>query len=444
MATVALFTHPSPTSILAWRGGRPITALEFLQDVHGLARRLSPATHWLNACEDRYRFAVALAAGIVAGKIAVLPSTRTPQTIRDLLEWAPDTVCLTDDPDCPIDLPKVVVRDEDRDHAAGWRVPQVDAARAFATVFTSGSTGAPTPHPKTWGRVTDCVRAGAGRLRIADGRGHALVGTVPPQHMYGFESTVLLALQSGNALVAERPFYPADVVAVLEACPRPRALVSTPVHLRALLAADVAAPVLDRVVCATAPLDRSLAQRIEERFRCELHEIYGSTETGQIAIRRTAATERFTLLPGVGLSFEADRAYADGGHLERRTPLYDVIEPLPDGEFRLHGRTQDLVEIAGKRSSFAYLNHQLNSIPGVIDGAFFEPAHGAHAETGISRLAAVVVAPTLDPASLLDRLRDRIDPAFLPRPLLFVDRLPRNATGKLPREAIATLVADLR
>lgn len=444
MATVALFTHPSPTSILAWRAGRPVTALEFLQDVHGLARRLSPATHWLNLCEDRYRFAVALAAGIVAGKTTLLPSTRTPQTIRDLLELAPDTVYMTDDPDCPIDLPRIVLRDEDRDLAADWRVPRIDAARAFAIVFTSGTTGAPMPHSKTWGRVTNCVRTSARRLRIADGRSHALVGTVPPQHMYGFESTVLAALQSGNAIVAERPFYPADVVAVLEACPRPRTLISTPVHLRALLAADVAAPALDRVVCATAPLDRALARRIEERFRCELREIYGSTETGQIAIRRTATTERFALLPGVTLSFEADRAFADGGHVERRTPLYDVIELLPTGGFRLHGRSQDLVEIAGKRSSFAYLNHQLNSIPGVIDGTFFEPAHAARAETGISRLAAAVVAPALDPTTLLERLRDRIDPAFLPRPLLYVDRLPRNATGKLTREALATLAAGSR
>lgn len=37
----------------------------------------------------------------------------------------------------------------------------------------------------------------------------------------------------------------------------------------------------------------------------------------------------------------------------------------------------------------------------------------------------------------------RQDPAFLPRPLLFADSLPRNAAGKLPREALAALVARL-
>jgi acyl-coenzyme A synthetase/AMP-(fatty) acid ligase len=46
------------------------------------------------------------------------------------------------------------------------------------------------------------------------------------------------------------------------------------------------------------------------------------------------------------------------------------------------------------------------------------------------------VAPGLDAATLTRELRSRIDAVFLPRPLLFVDALPRNETGKLPREAI--------
>jgi acyl-coenzyme A synthetase/AMP-(fatty) acid ligase len=50
-----------------------------------------------------------------------------------------------------------------------------------------------------------------------------------------------------------------------------------------------------------------------------------------------------------------------------------------------------------------------------------------------------VVAPTLDAARLLQALRERIDPVFLPRPLLFVTRLPRNGTGKLPQEALRAL-----
>jgi hypothetical protein len=83
--------------------------------------------------------------------------------------------------------------------------------------------------------------------------------------MYGFESTVLLALLSGNAFSAERPFYPADICAAVAAVPRPRALISTPVHLRALLAAGIELPPIDLIVSATAPLTLDLAREVEAR-----------------------------------------------------------------------------------------------------------------------------------------------------------------------------------
>jgi acyl-coenzyme A synthetase/AMP-(fatty) acid ligase len=60
---------------------------------------------------------------------------------------------------------------------------------------------------------------------------------------------------------------------------------------------------------------------------------------------------------------------------------------------------------------------------------------------GVRRLAALVVAPALDEARILAILREGIDPVFLPRPLRRVAALPRNATGKLPRDA---LLAALR
>ena len=43
----------------------------------------------------------------------------------------------------------------------------------------------------------------------------------------------------------------------------------------------------------------------------------------------------------------------------------------------------------------------------------------------------------------MSALRQRIDPAFLPRPLCFVEALPRNETGKLPRIAVEDLVTRL-
>jgi 3-hydroxymyristoyl/3-hydroxydecanoyl-(acyl carrier protein) dehydratase len=58
----------------------------------------------------------------------------------------------------------------------------------------------------------------------------------------------------------------------------------------------------------------------------------------------------------------------------------------------------------------------------------------------VARLAACVVAPRLTPQQVLSALRVHLDPVFLPRPLLFVDALPRTATGKLPRQALQALI----
>jgi acyl-coenzyme A synthetase/AMP-(fatty) acid ligase len=55
---------------------------------------------------------------------------------------------------------------------------------------------------------------------------------------------------------------------------------------------------------------------------------------------------------------------------------------------------------------------------------------------------AFVVAPRLSEGEIIAALRRAIDPAFLPRPLVKVARLPRAATGKLPLEALRVLEAE--
>jgi acyl-coenzyme A synthetase/AMP-(fatty) acid ligase len=443
MASVPLISHRSSDVVLAYRAAAPVTAGGFLADAARLASAMPAGSHVLNICSDRYRFTVGLAASLLANKVSLLPSTHTPQIIRQLTQFAPDVFCMTDDPDCDIELPQFYYRDACAADTLPWQVPQIDAEQLVAYVFTSGSTGVPVPHRKTWGRLVSCVREGARRLGLCDGRSYAILGTVPAQHMYGLESTVLTCLQSSNALCAERPFYPADICAGIAALPRPRVLVSTPIHLRTLLGTDVELPVVDLIVSATAALSPKLALDAERRFGARLLEIYGSTETGQIAIRRTTETQEWQLWPEVDLTVDGGRAWAQGGHVEQQTPMSDVLELTRAERFILHGRTEDLVNIAGKRGSLGYLNHHLNAIPGVLDGTFFVREDERRATTGVTRLAAFVVAPDLDAASLLDQLRERIDPVFLPRPLLFVERLPRSGSGKLAREALESLVASV-
>ncbi|MGH8231058.1 MAG: AMP-binding protein [Steroidobacteraceae bacterium] len=445
MPALPLIAHDRPDAVIAWRGGQSISARQFLHDVAALAQRLPDSMHVLNFCADRYRFAVGLGAALVRGKCSILPSAHAPEVIRQLRAFAPDVFCLSDDPQCPIALPQLYWA-ETGDATAGangadFQVPVIPATQRAGYLFTSGSSGAPVPHAKTWGKLIRCVRAEVTRLPVADLAGCAILGTVPAQHMYGFESTVMLPLQCGAALCAERPFFPGDIAAALQAVPGPRVLVSTPVHLRALLAAGQTLPPLALIVSATAMLPAGLAREVEHRYRAPLLEIYGSTETGEMASRRTALEQQWRLFPDVQLSTDAQHCWAHGGHIEQRTALADVLEPTGHDCFLLHGRTADLVNIAGKRSSLAHLNHQLQAIPGVQDGAYFVRDDAQASLAGVTRLGALVVAPKLDAASILQALRQRIDPVFLPRPLLLVQHLPRNATGKLPQHTLRALTA---
>lgn len=435
-----LLTHASLDAVMAWRHGQPVSVAQFLQDAVMLAARMPPGRHVLNVCRDRYRFAVGFAAALLTQRISLLPPTHTPETVRQMQDYAPDVFCLHDDPRCAIALPRLLYEEVTSSSFAEMDIPALPSGQLAAIVFTSGSTGVPMPHLKTWGGLVRNVRAQATELGLSAASGLAVLGTVPPQHMYGFESTVLLPMQSGHALCNQHPFYPADICEALASIAAPRLLVSTPLHLRMLLEADVAVPEVVAVLSATAMLSPALANHVEQRFHAPLHEIYGCTETGQIATRRTTQAEAWQLFPEVRLHPRGDRVWAEGGHVELPVALNDKLEIVDDRHFLLHGRLQDLVNIAGKRSSLAHLNVQLTTIPGVLDGAFFMPDEIS--PDHVTRLAACVVAPGLDTKTIMNALRARIDPVFLPRPLVFVESLPRNNTGKLPREALKSLIEN--
>ncbi len=425
--------------ILAWRPEGSVSVRDFLSDASAVAARLLDGTGVLNLCEDRYRFAVVFAACLLTGKTSLQPSSQSVETLRQIMRDYPGVFCVTDGAfEAPgLDLPRLDFPDLSAlERPVVDHMPMIAADRVVAILFTSGSTGLPQPQGKTWGKLVLNGQAEARGLGLEQ-TPHVLIGTVPVQHSYGFESTFLLALHGGCCFWSGKPFYPQDVVGALQAVPGPRMLVTTPYHLSALLSSDLALPAVDKWLSATAPLSTELAAQAERQSGAPVHEIYGSTESSQLASRRTTDGAAWQLLPGVVLEQEGDTTFARAGHVEGRVPLSDIIELLPDGRFLLHGRHADLVNIAGKRTSLAYLNHQLCAIEGVQDGAFFLPDDDAR--DGVTRLTAFVVAPGLARADLVAALRQRIDAIFMPRPLVLVDGLPRNSTGKLPRSGLQAL-----
>ena len=443
MSTTPLLWAGDLDAPLAWRHGEPISRRQYLADVQALSARLPESGAMLNLSGDRYRFAVGLGAALLRGQRSLLPPNFTPDMIERLSALFPGTYVLTDHVAGSTGLHTVWHAEAHASLPATPVVPEIDEAAIAVQVLTSGSTGAPVPHPKAWQYLRLGVEAEAQRLAeqmgLASFTGVTLVATVPAQHMYGFESSVLLSLLAGATVDTERPFYPADIAAALARAPRPRMLVTTPFHLKSLVESGVELPAIDLTLCATAPLSPQLAARAEAALAAPLMEIYGSTETGQVATRRTVQGAEWTTFRGVHLTGDAEAAVAQGGHVPQPTTLADVLEVLSPTSFRLLGRSNDLINIAGKRSSLGHLNYHLNGIEGVRDGAFWLP-HDA--PDGVVRLVAFVVAPDVSADEIHKRvvaeMRLRVDPAFLPRRVVQVPELPRvQGTGKLPTGAFA-------
>lgn len=428
---------------IAWVQGRPVSGACYLADVRAQAALLPPAGPLVNLLADRYRFMVGFGAALLRGRTSLFPPNAMADTLASLLAREPHMAALCDDPQAVLPgLP--VVPPAPPATADATDVPLIARELVATCLLTSGSTGTPQPHARRWGLWTLNVAAAAQRLAELAGRpsmaGMNLVATVPAQHSYGFESSVLLALLGGAAIDAGRPFYPADIAAALACLPAPRALVTTPFHLKTLLLSGVALPPVDLVLSATAPLSPQLAQQSERVFGGPLVEIYGCTEAGQVAMRRTAQTELWHTLGALRIQAVneqgEERYLVQGGHVPEPTPLADVLQLQGAAHFRLLGRANDLIHVAGKRSSLGHLNYHLNSIEGVEDGAFWLPDDVAD---GVVRTVAFVVAPGLSAADIVARLRPRVEAAFLPRRVVHLPSLPREATGKLTHAMLRAL-----
>jgi acyl-coenzyme A synthetase/AMP-(fatty) acid ligase len=441
MKTLPLLPLIDAGGIVARREGRAVSREEFLWQVSQLAQRLPRVERAINVCADRYWFAVSLLACIERGIVSLLPNSAAPEHLAAVCARSDGLLAIGDGAESNLPgVPYLRAGDGERWRAgttAEVPMPAIPEDRLVARVFTSGSTGVPQAYDKFFGCLHASVAAAARRVWEVTGGPCAVLGTSSFRHMFGLESTVLLPLLGSGALSSKVPYFPADVGSALAELPEPRLLVTTPFHLRNLLEAGIALPKIAAVLSATAPLAPELARRAQAQLQAPVLEIYGTTETGQVATRRPTEDTQWSLLDGIELAQAGGTTIARGRSLHQPQALNDVIELVGPTRFRLIDRGSNLVNIAGKKSTLSLLNHLLSQVPGVDDGVFSlpEPAAGEAA----ARLVAFVIAPRLDAASILDALRSHVDPVFLPRPIVFVDELPRDANGKITASTLRRL-----
>jgi 4-coumarate--CoA ligase len=280
------------------------------------------------------------------------------------------------------------------------------------TIRTSGSTG---PSVACTHALSDLVEeARYFAQRLADRR--RIVALVPAHHLYGLIWTALLPDVLGIPAVTgvigtALDLTPGDLV------------VAVPDQWQAMrrrFPRDIVG------VSSAAPLQEALAGDLLAAGLAGLFDIYGSSETGGIAMREHP-TSTYDLLPRWSLSSNGDDwDLTDARGV--RYPLPDHIERIGERRIRPLGRRDGAVQVGGHNVRPSHVAETLRRIDGVADAAVRLHENG--------RLKAFIVpADGHDPVVLARTIEDHITTSLpapeRPRTLRFGPALPRNAMGKL-------------
>lgn len=398
-----------------------------LAAVAGIAARLDRADV-LVACTDRVAFVHAVLATWTSGRRVLLPPNLQPRTVESLA--ASDATIVLHDGGLSFGLAI------DRTwHATGDH--DTHDGDGFVRLFTSGSTGEPKAIDKSAAQLLGEARVLASTFDLA---GRRILCAVPFGHVYGLLFGVLVPLVADATIIASAPLHAEAVRATIEQH-GVDVLCTTPAQLRSFAVLDRGA--LDRVrtvFSSGAPLPGDTATMLRERHGIAVIEVLGSSETGGIATRTHDDTDpRWQPLPGVLV--DAD----DDGRMIVRAPWAQGIDVPTRTEDRItletngfvhRGRMDDVVKVAGRRVALGDMVARTLEAPGVDDAA----ASVLPATDGRGVMIGLAVATTHDATFVREHLARWFEPSVIPRVLVCVPTLGRDATGKLPLARLQTLL----
>src|SRR4030088_1721104 len=146
VADTPLIRNFDAGAVFAFRNRRPIHVEEFLGEVRRLADLLPDRRYVVNLCADRYQFAAGLCAALLRRQVNLLPPNATPDLLKRLSLEYPGLYCLSDGAVHPLEM--FLYREPAGGTTATASVPRIPAEQVATIGFTSGSPGAPLPHPK--------------------------------------------------------------------------------------------------------------------------------------------------------------------------------------------------------------------------------------------------------------------------------------------------------
>jgi oxalate---CoA ligase len=344
---------------------------------------------------------------------------------------------------------------------------ETDRAEAALLLHTSGTTARPKLVPLTQANLCASATAVASSLALTpDDR---CLTVMPLFHIHGLVASVLAPLAAGSTVVCSTGFDPTRFLSWLEAF-RPSWFTAVPTMHIAIVervrAGGGGAPNagLRLVRSSSASLPAPVAEALEALLDCPVIEAYGMTEAAhQMASNPLPPRER---KPGsVGLPAGPEIAVLDqfgnelasgeigevsvrglgvfGGY-ERNTEANssaftgswfrtgDQGYLDDDGYLFLRGRLKEIINRGGEKISPREVEEALLAHPSVADVvAFSQP----HARLGEDVAAAIVLREDAngDGASIQRFAASRLAPFKVPATVVFLDELPKGATGKVQR-----------
>ncbi|QXQ07831.1 AMP-binding protein [Sphingosinicellaceae bacterium] len=287
---------------------------------------------------------------------------------------------------------------------------------ARLTVMTSGSTGRPKPCVHAVTDLQDEAAYFCERLPSIK----RVVALVPAHHIYGLIWTALLPARLGIPVISAS-------AANLPRLQDEDLIVAVPDQWVAILRSRICWPLKVCGVSAGAPLDDRVASELLGAGLHHLYDVYGSSETGGIAVREAPNAAyvllprwRFASPPGAATSVLIDR-------LGRGVQLPDHLAIKGDASFTVLGRRDGAVQVGGLNVWTEYVASVLRRCPGVADITVRLGDHG--------RLKAFIVpAEAGDETALLDGLRRHamrlLTSEQRPTSFSFGVTAPRNILGK--------------
>jgi acyl-coenzyme A synthetase/AMP-(fatty) acid ligase len=413
-------------------------AFSLLEKLQPFAEKQKTLCLWT---EDRGLIMAALLASLAGGPAMALPHAFSPQVMHDLLEVCPVAGILTDRVD--VDFPDMErISPPDFIPAAAIPVPIIDPQATVMKLFTGGSTGTPRIWEKSPAGLLGEAAFLARQFRI--GTDDIMLATVPPQHIYGLLFSVILPFLSGARILQESFTFPREIIVGIS---RHNAtiLISVPFHYRALRIDALERHTLRRAFSSAGKVDIGDAFYFKEKTGLPITEVYGSTETGGIAFHDFPDDQgRLNVFPEIDWKISRERLCVRSPFLSGNLPrdaegffvTGDRAVSLGPDSFKLLGRADEVVKVAGKRVDLAEIREKLKKMDEVEDALVLAlpEAQGRRLE-----IVALVVS-SLDREQIRQRLADSLEPYAIPRRIVQVEHIPVASTGKIDRRQIEELL----